>query len=326
MNPNTIPDNVEGLDEETVAKLRKLPSNDKILADVIAKSRVVVGQAGRVEKTDDSTKGPPARRSLAIRKKRGAPDPKVFMPKFPYLTRNIPELEKAAKRRGGHGIFSVSLSEGGVIRNVPAFFVHEDNYFPSLAIEMLRVAYQRPTLLVNVGVGGITGIGIRKGVTIKTDRHGRIWPYYSKSDRSKYVPAADVLAGTVDPAMIKGKLTILGTSAVGLRDIRTIPTEADIPGVEVHAQLIEAIVSDNYLSRPFYADAVELTFILFGGLVMIVLVPWIGARWTAILFVVTAVGAGWTSWYLFAEHRLLFDASLAIGSILILYTLLTYTG
>jgi adenylate cyclase len=327
MNPNTIPDNVEGLDEETVAKLRGLPSNDKVLADVIAKSKVVLGQAGRVAKTDDSTKGPPARRSLAIRKlSKTAPDPKVFMPHFPYLTRNIPELEQAAKRRGGHGIFSVSLSEGGVIRNVPAFFIHEDNYFPALAIEMLRVAFNRSTLLVNVNDGGVAGIGIKKGVTIKTDRHGRIWPYYSKHDKDKYVSAADVLAGTVDPAMIKGKLTILGTSAVGLRDIRTIPTESDIPGVEVHAQLIEAIVSGNYLTRPFYADAVELAFILFGGLVMIVLVPWIGARWTAILFVVTAVGAGGASWYLFAEHRMLFDASLAIASILLLYTLLTYTG
>ena len=59
---------------------------------------------------------------------------------------------------------------------------------------------------------------------------------------------------------------------------------------------------------------------------MIILVPWIGAKWTMLLFFMVAVGAGGTSWYMFAAHRMLFDASYAIIAILLLYTLLTYSG
>ena len=79
---------------------------------------------------------------------------------------------------------------------------------------------------------------IAKGLSVTTDRIGQIWPYFSKSDLSKYVSAADILNGSANPELIKGKMTILGTSAVGLKDIRSIPTERNIPGVEIHAQLI----------------------------------------------------------------------------------------
>ena len=167
---------------------------------------------------------------------------------------------------------------------------------------------------------------MHKGLQIPTDRHGRVWPYFSKSDKSKYVSAKDVLNGTADPALIKGKMTIVGTSAVGLLDIRAVPTEPVIPGVEVHVQLIEAALHKKWLSRPNYFIAAELTLILAGGLLMIILVPWAGAKWTMLLFFLVAGGAGSMSWYLFTEHRLLFDAGYAVISILLLYTVLTYTG
>jgi adenylate cyclase len=63
---------------------------------------------------------------------------------------------------------------------------------------------------------------------------------------------------------------------------------------------------------------------LFGGLLMIVLVPWIGARWTVLFFFVVAAGAGGTSWYLFSEHRIIMDAAFAVMTILLLYITLTY--
>ncbi|MBL6958813.1 MAG: adenylate/guanylate cyclase domain-containing protein [Rhodospirillales bacterium] len=135
-----------------------------------------------------------------------------------------------------------------------------------------------------------------------------------------------MLAGTADPNLIKGKLTIVGTSAVGLLDIRATPTESLMPGVEVHAQLIESAFSNAYLTRPGNVIGAEFMLILFGGLLMIWLVPKVGAKWTMILFLVFAGGSAYTSWHLFAEQRILFDAAYAVICILLLYTLLTYTG
>ena len=322
MNPNKIPDTVVGLDEATKAKLRMLPSNDEIMSRVVRKSRVVLGQAGYWEKLE-TKKGPPIKKSVALLKQGKNVNPAFFLPRFQSLIRNVPVIEKHAT---GHGIFSLVPEPDGIVRRVPTLFVYENELYPSLSVEMLRVAVNRKSILVKANLAGITFLGVHKNLQIPTDSHGRVWPYFSKSDKSKYVSAKDVLNGTADPALIKGKLTIVGTSAVGLLDIRAVPTEPVIPGVEVHVQLIEAAMHKKWLSRPNYFIGAELALILFGGLAMIILVPWAGAKWTMGLFLLVSGGAGATSWYLFAEHRLLFDAGYAVISILLLYTVLTYTG
>lgn len=322
MNPNKIPDTVVGLDEATKAKLRMLPSNDEIMSRVVRKSRVVLGQAGYWEKLE-TKRGPPIKKSVALLKQGKNVNPAFFLPRFQSLIRNVPVIEKHAT---GHGIFSLVPEPDGIVRRVPTLFVYENELYPSLSVEMLRVALNRKSILVKANVAGITFLGVHKNLQLPTDSHGRVWPYFSKSDKSKYVSAKDVLNGTADPALIKGKLTIVGTSAVGLLDIRAVPTEPVIPGVEVHVQLIEAAMHKKWLSRPNYFIGAELALILFGGLAMIILVPWAGAKWTMGLFLLVSGGAGAMSWYLFAEHRLLFDAGYAVISILLLYTVLTYTG
>ena len=322
MNPNNIPNIVSGLDEETAAKLRALPSNDEVLAEMVKRSRVVLGQAGYWEKLKVD-KGPPIRKSVALLKQGKDVNPEAFLPHFPTLIRNVGVFEKPA---AGHGIFSLVPERDNIVRRIPTIFVHEGKLYPSLAIEMLRVAFQRKTVLLKANKAGVTFLGIHKGLQIPTDAIGRAYPYYSKSDKAKYVPAREVLNGTADPALIKGKLTIVGTSAVGLLDIRATPVEPIIPGVEVHVQLIESALHKAWLSRPNYFIGAELSILLVGGLMMVILVPWLGATWTLLLFLVVAGSTGGTSWYLFAEKRLLFDAAYAIGSIMLLYMTLTYTS
>ena len=327
MNPEGVVASLAGLDEETRAKLLALPSNDEVLANTFKKSRVILGQAGYWE--DRGVKaGPPVKKSVALK----GPRPHPYLLRFPDMVRNVPVLEKAAS---GHGVVSLEPEIGNIVRRVPTLFVYNhdperdpkfDNLYPALAIEILRVAFARRTLLVETNKAGVNAIGIvgtkqfpPKGLKIQTDSHGRVWPYFSKSDNGKYVSARDVLAGTIDPAMIKGKLTIIGTSAAGLLDIRATPTERVMPGVEVHAQLIETALSGKYLQRPNFINAAELMLIAIGGLLMIWLVPWIGALWTVPLFLLVLGGSAGTSWYLFSEKLMLFDSAYTVISILLLY-------
>jgi len=303
MNPVAIADAVGGLDEETRDKLRNLPGNDALFAGVIKRGRVVLGQAGFWdEKAADAV--PPVRKSIALK----GPKPHRFLQDFRSLIRNVPIIEKAAV---GHGIFSLAPEPDGIVRRVPTIFTYQGELYPSLPIEMLRVAFQRPTLLVETNEAGVVGIGIASksafppnGLQVGTDSKGRMWPYFSKQDRAKYIPAREVLAGTADPALIRGKLTIIGTSAVGLHDIRSTPTEERMPGVEVHAQLIEAVLTGNFLSRPKYINGAEMALILVGGVLIIWLVPAVGARWTLLLFLGMAGSALAASWYLFAEQKI----------------------
>lgn len=329
LNPGNFAAGLPGIDADTKSKLLEMKSNDQVFADTISRSRVVLGQAGRPNETE-GVKGPPIKKSIGILKNNKfgeARDPYEYIPHFPSMVRNLPVIEQAANHKfGGYGVFSVGSGTDGIVRSISGLFGHDGDYFPALSIEMLRVATGRQTVLVKVDSAGIQEIGVAKGLTVRTDNIGRIWPYYSKHDQAKYVPAWQVLNGTVDPAMIKGKLTIVGTSAVGLRDIRSIPTEKDIPGVEVHAQAIETIFHNEYLIRPNFASAAEPALLLVGGIIMIILVPWVGAKWTAVLFLLVAGSSLGSSWYMFAEQRTLIDASYGVVGILIMYTSMTYAG
>jgi len=318
MNPSDVAESIYGLDKETQEKLRKLPGNDQAFADTIKKSRVVLGQAGYWDERETDA-GPPVRKSVAFRGSK----PHGFLPTFTSLVRNVPVIEKAAT---GHGIFSLVQEPDGIVRRVPTLFVYNKQLYPSLTVEMLRVATNRRTILATTDQAGIREVAVTKNFRIQTDANGRVWPYFSKSDKSKYVPARDILAGTADKNLIRGRMAIVGTSAVGLLDIRATPVDKVIPGVEVHAQLIEALANGALLTRPNYFTGAELSLILAGGLLMVILVPWVGAKWALLLFAVVLFGGGGTSWYLFTEHLMLFDAAYASTSTLLLYTTLTYTG
>ncbi|MBT5307862.1 MAG: CHASE2 domain-containing protein, partial [Rhodospirillaceae bacterium] len=284
MNPSLIATSLVGLDEETKAKLSLLPDNDDVFAKVIKKSRVVLGQTGYWEEREADAKAPPPiKKSIAFK----GPKPDAFINKFPSLVRNVPIIEKYA---AGHGVFTVEGEQDGIIRRVPTMFKVDDYILPALSVEMMRVAFRRPTILVSTDAAGVKSIGIASkrmfppnGLILPTDRNGRVWPYFSKRDPSKYISARDVLAGNVDPKMVQGKLIIVGTSAAGLLDIRSTPIDPIIPGVEVHAQLIEAAMHGTYLARPNYFNAAEMFLIIVGGLLMVVLVPWVGAKWTMML-------------------------------------------
>lgn len=320
MNPGNVVNSVHGLDEETRDKLLKMPKdgNDAIFAQVVKGKRVILGQAGYWDALETEA-GPPVRKSVALK----GPKPHRFLPNFKAMVRNVPVIEKAAI---GHGIFTVVPEPDGVVRRVPTLFAYDGQLYPSLAVEMLRVATGRRTILVETDDLGIKAVRVTKNLGVPTDRQGRAWPYFTKSDKAKYVPAVEVLTGTADTGIIKGRMAIIGTSAVGLLDIRSTPIDPVFPGVEVHAQLIESVAYNEFLSRPNFINGAEYLLILFGGILMIWLVPAAGARWTFLIFAIIASAAAYTSWYLFAEERILFDAVFAVLSILTLYVLLTYTG
>ena len=95
---------------------------------------------------------------------------------------------------------------------------------PSLSFEMLRVATGSDTILIKADKAGIKSIGVR-GFRVPTDRNGQLWVHFARHDPSIYVSAVDVLEGRVAPDRIAGKLVLIGTSAVGLNDIKTTPVD-----------------------------------------------------------------------------------------------------
>jgi len=317
LNPDVAADTIRNLDEETRAKLRRLPSNDQVLADAMRRSRVVLGESGLPYVLSEFDSTLPVT-GLAML---GEP-PQPFLLDFPGLLRNVPVLEQAA---AGRGLFTIKPERDGIIRRVPMMMQAQGATMPSLSFEILRVATGTDTIFIKSDKAGIKSIAV-KGLEVPTDRNGQLWIHFARRDPSIYVSASDVLEGRVAPEKIARKLVLIGTSAVGLLDLKTTPIDPVMPGVEIHAQVLESALTRAVLSEPNYSTLVELCAAILLGLLVIAVAPLFGPiSLVAVgaLFASLLVG---TSWYFYWQHRLLIDFTYPLLSTTAIYLTLIFSS
>lgn len=318
MSPGRLAENLPSLDAETVARLKSLPSNDQHLADVMRGKKVVLGMAGS-RGPGNNVGRPDIRRKIVSLQQPPAP----HLVQVPDLVRNIPPLEAAAE---GIGLFTLGDEPDQVVRRVPALQAVGDRTYPSLFLEVLRVAKGRGTIPVEATAKGVTSIGVSGQSLVPTDSNGRVWPWFARHDPEKFVSAREVLNGTVDAARIEGKIVVVGTSAAGLLELVAVPTEGVMTGIEAHAQLVESALVGAYLKRPEKFDWAEVAMFAGGSLMIIGMVPVLGAWWTLVTVIVGAAAAIPLSWTMFQTAGLLFDVSYPLAGVTIVYTVLSYVG
>jgi adenylate cyclase len=317
MSPSVAADEFRDLDDATRTKLRTLPSNDAVLADALKNSRVVVGESGlpfAVAQPDG------ARPPIGLATIGG--DPRPFLLNFPGLLRNVPQLEQAAS---GRGLFTIRAERDGIVRRVPIVMQAQGTVMPSLTLEMLRVASGSNTVLIRSDRAGVQNAAV-PGFVIPTDRNGQLWIHFAPHDKARYVSAGDVLEGKVPADRVARRLVLIGTSAVGLLDSKTTPIDPVMPGVEVHAQVLESVLTQSVLSSPNYAIGVELIAALLLGIAIIWLAPILSpALLLAFGAAIIAITLG-ASWYFYQQAGLLFDATYPLLSSALVYLTLIFSN
>ncbi|WP_432816660.1 CHASE2 domain-containing protein [Sulfitobacter sp. JB4-11] len=286
-------------------KLLDLPSNDDVLANAFKSSRVIVGQTSvrsaagnRAEKHD----------MIHVPHAFIGPDPMPFLLKFPDIVQNLPQLEEAA---AGHGIFSARPDPDGVYRRVPIVLSVQGEVRLGLATELLRVATGGEPFAVRTNEAGIEGVVVARQL-VETAHDGTLWPYLSRSSPDRYVSAADLLADRMPPGRLANHLVLVGTSAIGLEDFRATPLGVSMAGVEIHAQVLENILSQSALNRPNYTIAVELVITFLLCMLVIMFAPSIGASLLISGTMVLLMGYTAASYYLFYNSRVLLDPSFPV--------------
>jgi adenylate cyclase len=318
MSPAIAERSFRGIDAETRAKLDNLPSNDDALAEVIKHSRVVVGQAGAAAAEVKTAADAALQTGFAVR----GPDPRPFLVTFAGLLRNVPAIEQAA---AGRGLFSINPESDGIIRRVPVIMTAQGSLVPALSMELLRVVTGSSAILVRVDQAGVEAVAV-PGLEVPTDRNGQFWVHFNHHDPERYVSAKDVLQGNVPPDRLAGKLVLIGTSAIGLLDLKTTPLDAAIPGVEVHAQILESVLSKSSLVNPNYAIGAELAIAVLFGLAIIIAAPMLPASIVIVLGGCLIAGLIGLSLYLFVEHNLLIDFTYPLISSWLIYLVLTFVN
>ena len=293
--------------EETERLLAVVPDPDQRLAETLGSVPVVTGF---ILTDRGETQLPLPKAGFAF----VGDDPLGHVDSFPSAVVNLPGLEAAAV---GNGFLNQYLDWDHIVRRVPLVLRLGDKPYPSLAAEALRVALDvRGYLGRAAGANTENSFGEKTGLTairigqqtVPTDAAGRVWLHYAVPRRDRFVSAADVLAGNFDPALFAGHIVLVGTSAGGVvNDMQATPIARDVPGVEIHAQLLEEILQGAFLVRPDWAVGAELLFTLLIGLGLILGLPRIGALPSAVLGGVSVGVAFGGSWLAFRNAQLLID-------------------
>jgi adenylate cyclase len=303
-----VKDLVAFTDPATVQKLAAaIQDNDKVLADAIAHSRVVLGFG-----FDPHGGSQPPKRMFGTAF--AGDDPSQFLPVQQGTVKPLAILEAAAK---GNGSVNTDV-EGAVIRRVPMLFrvAGQEGVFPALSIEALRVAQGASTYVIKssgasseISFGVKTGIvAIRTGdIEARTDSRGRLALYDSGHREERFVSARAVLKDEVPPDKLDGQIVFIGTSAIGLKDLRSTPVDDSAPGVEVHAQLAEQMIEQQFLARPDFADGAEFLYLAAIGALFVFLLPRLSAgKMTIVAAIFIGIGLA-VPWFAFSEYDLLFD-------------------
>ena len=297
MSPDALAPLIDRADRQLAQRLAKLPGNDARLAESLRRHSVALGVAG-VEQAD--TDGSQAGRAAPYRV-RGA-DPAPYLRQFGGGLRSLDILDAAAR---GHGLLSVDPL-GGVVRRVPLVATVHGVLTPALSMETLRLASGTAAHTIVVDGRGVRGVGVGD-LFVPTDADGSIWVAFGHHDEDRFVSAVDVLRGRADPELLRGKIALVGATGLGLLDYQTTPLGERIPGIEIHAQILEGIFDGNLLERPPLVRMAEAGLTLLLGGVLIFAVPVLRPRRALLLYVGIMASLFVAGFGLFQAKHLLVD-------------------
>ncbi|MGH7925303.1 MAG: CHASE2 domain-containing protein [Candidatus Binatus sp.] len=268
LSPGRLVDSDPEIPAQVAGELAKLPTHEAVLADALRKVPTVLAVAG----SDDATHAQRALSRVTMILESGG-NPRPFLSTHPTLFRSLAEIAEAER---GEGAVDDKPDRDGITRRVPLLVFAQGNLVPDLALEMLRVGLGAGALRIVSGPEGVEGAAVGP-LFVPTDRHGRVYLYFTPSYEARYISAADLLNGSYDPSRLHGAAVLLGLSAVGLTDQDQTPFGL-MAGVEVWAQTLESMLTANLLRRPAFLNFAEAAIVLFAGLLIIFVLPYESPR------------------------------------------------
>lgn len=209
-----------------------------------------------------------------------------------------------------HGMGEVHAGDpdpDGVVRRVPLAVGIAGTLYPSLAADALRVGVGGQTAQIRLTRDGfIDKMRIGEAI-IPVDGRGQLLLYDTGARAERYFSAAALFEDGFDPARVAGRIVLVGATVEGLKDIRATPLSPVMPGVEIHAQILEQILSGTYLSRPYNAGWIELIYLALFGLVLMGFLYRRSAIGGTIVLVAAIAGTIAASWWQFTSEGFLFD-------------------
>ena len=170
------------------------------------------------------------------------------------------------------GYFNLGIDQDGVIRWMPLMIQGGEDLFPSLAVLCAWHYLGKPQLIVKVGRYGVESVQMGDRF-IPTDEIGRLLiNYLGPAKTFPRFSVSDILSGKLARGTFTDKIVLVGTTAMGTQDLQPTPLSPLYPGVEIHATVIDNILTQRLLTNPQWSRIYDLlAIIILGALIGIAL-------------------------------------------------------
>ena len=274
---------------------------DTFFADMLKQTPTIIGQ---IPTNDSSTSGV-ARGVAAI----GA-DWKPWV--YRYSGAVGPILEFAINANAV-GMMIVAPEADGVVRRMPLVVSIAGVLYPSMSMEILRMAAGDISFQMKTGPGGVEKLRIPKYKMIDTDANGNIWLDFQW--RTKTYPLHEELP---HHGGVRKKIVILSMTASGLGS----PVATPVGVVQSHdliAASLATMMTGRNITRPFWTNLAELAVSGVGALILAIVVLTLSWYFGAVLLPIFLAGSFYGSSYLFTEYSYLVDWSYPVLTMFVVW-------
>jgi adenylate cyclase len=221
------------------------------------------------------------------------------MDTVPFLRAYTPmvnlDLLSVATTSSGH--LMLDLDPDDAMRWMPLIIQGGEELFPPLALWCAWHYLDKPPLLVKAGSYGVEDIQMGNR-SIPTDDSGRLLINYLGPPKTfPHVSISDILDGSFPPGTFTHKIVLVGATAVGVHDLLSGPLDPHYPAVEIHATVIDNLLTQDFLTRPSWARTFDLLTIAMLGVLLGIVLPRLGVfqgLWLVVgLSVVHILIVGW---------------------------------
>lgn len=246
----------------------------------------------------------------------------LLIPNMQSYIGNTPILQCAAKNGG---FLNASPGPDGVNRFAPLVLRKDNELYPSLALEAVRVylMLQKPELLIsNYGETCVLeGVKLDQWI-IPTDPWGRILiPFRGPVYSLPYISAIDVLESKIKDTDIGGKLVFIGSSATAMGDLAVTAIAPMFPGVEIHTSIALGIMEHYLPYKPAWSKGVSVSLVLLIGLVCAGIFPYLGPLKMSSLFLSLSLLLIYANHWVWKENGLVLSVIAPIFILAVLYLL-----
>jgi adenylate cyclase len=307
--------------QQALREMRPRLDNDGLFAQAIKGKPVVLGYYLNSEKD--------AKRIAAI--------PEPVLPKGTFQGRNIPftswigyggNLSEFLKNAAAAGHFNPITDPDGVVRRVPMIAELDGAYYEALSLAVVRTILGFPKVepgyapdrFLQRGYSGLEWLKVGPLSIPVDEQASALIPYRGRKFSFAYISLADVLAERVPLERLKGKITLVGTTAPGLLDLRSTPVDNVYPGVEVHANLIAGMLDKNIKLKPPYMLGAEVVLLFVGGVALSLMIPMLAPLWATVATLVGMLGIGGLNLAVWTEADMVLPLAASILMTVSLYT------